>query len=72
MIDAGCGCDKRCWVSSGMALIYLIIFPDDLEGLLAPVRVVLSLSDAIAPAAYGLLAVIVACIAWRYPCARGE
>lgn len=52
----------RCWILSGAALIYFILFPEDLERLLAPVRVVLKLTEAISPWAYALIAVAIVCL----------
>jgi hypothetical protein len=68
-----CGsfCSPRCWIITAVVLVYFVMFPEDLERVLAPVRVVLSLTRSVSPWAYGLLAVIAICLTfgrrWKKP-----
>lgn len=62
-------CSRKCWILAGAALTYFVAFPEDCDALLAPLRLVLSLSFSISPWLYGLAAVALvcwtACACWR-------
>ncbi len=51
-----------CWlIGGGLVYTYFLFFPVDLELLLKPVHVLLQLSHALSPWAYGLIAAAILC-----------
>jgi hypothetical protein len=57
-------CSRKCWIVSAAVLAYFILFPEDVEALLAPVRTVLSLSQSVSLGLYGVAAVAIVCRAF--------
>jgi hypothetical protein len=47
---------KRWMIVAGAVITYFILFPNDLSAVLSPAREILSLSNAISPWLYALLA----------------
>jgi len=54
-------CNRRCWIVTVAALVYFVMFPDDGEALLAPLRSVLTLSSDLSLGLYILAAVALVC-----------
>jgi hypothetical protein len=49
----------RLGLLGALAFVYFVIFPQDVEGLLAPVGQVLALSSAVSPWLYGVIGVAI-------------
>ena len=54
-------CGRRCWIIAGLVLVWFLVFPEDMESLVAPFRTLLSLTTAISPWLYVLASVALAC-----------
>lgn len=57
-------CDTRCWVLVVLVFSYFVVYPDDLQTVVAPLQVALGLTQSVANGAYALAAVIVVCLTW--------
>jgi hypothetical protein len=57
-------CSRTCWIVSAAVLVYCILFPDDLEALIAPFRTLLSLSQSVSLGLYGVAAAALVC--WAF------
>ena len=53
--------DERAGIVTFVVVVYFVIFPEDLGTLLAPVEVLLSLTNSVSGWFYGLLAVGLVC-----------
>ena len=60
-----CRCPRTCWVLCGLAFAWSVMFPEDLQALMAPIEIG---TAAIAPGLYALAAIALAC--WTYWNAR--
>ena len=59
-------CDRRrCWILGGAAFVWIVMFPEDLSMLLAPLQQLLQgTTNAVSPWFYGFAAVALIC--WTY------
>jgi hypothetical protein len=65
-------CSRTCWILSAVAMAYFVLFPDDLEALIAPLRTLLSLSMSVSLGLYGVAAVALVCWAFGSRYRRSE
>ena len=52
---------NRWWVVAAVALVYFIVFPDDVRAIVLPLETLLAVSYSISPWLYGLAAVALVC-----------
>jgi hypothetical protein len=55
---------RSCWIVLAAILAYFILFPEDVEALIAPFRTVLSLTQSVSLGMYGVAAVALVC--WAF------
>jgi hypothetical protein len=58
-------CSRQCIILTAAVFTWFVIYPEDFDALLAPLRTVLSVSQAISPWLYGLAAVGLVCWSFR-------
>jgi hypothetical protein len=57
-------CSRKCWIASAAILTYFILFPEDVESVVAPFRTILSLTQSVSLGFYAVAAVALVC--WAF------